>query len=225
MLVPIALLAASLVGAAPAKGAPAGARRGRETPLQLALRLASARHPGVTWRAADARTGADLTYDAVPDLVLLGAQERGVVVAVVEGPVTERSRVLDVRLRAGVAAPDAICGSPLDLQANVERPDARALVPPASDETRALVDAGADAGGVGLVLVHAGPIGYCEAFHVLYDGTALAWWRGPGRSRAPSRRRPGPPTRPTAGTASSAPGSSRRAWWQCSSGSASAEAC
>lgn len=178
MRCPIALLAASLVAAAPATGAAPGARRGGETPLQLALRLAAARHPGVTWRAGDARTGADLTYDGVADLVLLGAEERGVVVAVVEGPVTARSRVLEVRLRAGVAAPDAVCGSPLDLQANVERPDARALVPPASAETAALVDDGADAGGVGLVLVHAGPTGACEAFHVLYDGAALAFWRG-----------------------------------------------
>jgi hypothetical protein len=178
VLTVIAALAAALAAAAPGKGAPHPARsgRGRETPLQLAVRLASERHPGATWRAGDARTS-DVTYDGVPDLVLLGAEEHAVVVAVVEGPITERSRVLSLRLRAGLAAPDAVCGSPLEVQANVERPDARALVPPASEDVRALVDAGADAGGSGLVLVHASATGYCEAFHVLYDGAALAWWR------------------------------------------------
>jgi hypothetical protein len=178
MLTLTTLLATSLLAASPAPDAPAAARagRGRETPLQVAVRLASARHPGVTWRVGDARTD-DLTYDGVPDLVLLGTEEQALVVAVVEGPVTERSRVLSVRLRAGVVAPDAVCGRPVEVQANVERPDARGLDPQASEEVRALVDAGADAGGSGLVLVHAGPTGYCQAFHVLYDGTALAWWR------------------------------------------------
>jgi hypothetical protein len=179
MLALTTLLAASLVAAAPARPPPPAARgaRGRETPLQLAVRLASARHPEVTWRAADARSS-DVTYDGVPDLVLLGAEEGALVVAVVEGPVSERSRVLSRRFRAGVVARDAVCGAPLDVQANVERPDARGLGAQATDDVRAFVDAGADAGGLGLVLVHAGPTGYCEAFHLIYDGTALAWWRG-----------------------------------------------
>lgn len=174
------LLAASMIAAAPAPATPPRARG--ETPLQVAARLVAARHPGVTWRLAETRAD-DVTYDGVPDLVLLGATEHALVVAVVEGPVTERSRLLSVTLRAGVTAPDAVCGPPLDVQANVERPDARGLGPAASDEVRALVDAGADAGGRGLVLVHAGPTGYCDAFHVLYDGAALTWWRAAPAAR------------------------------------------
>jgi hypothetical protein len=106
------------------------------------------------------------------------------VVAVVEGPITERSRLLSLRFRAGVPGLDAVCGRPADVQANAERPDPRGLGAALSEEGRAFVEAGADAGGRGLVLVHAGPAGYCEAFHVLYDGTGLAWWRPAPASHA-----------------------------------------
>jgi hypothetical protein len=180
------LVLLSSPGAAPASSPPPAARAaraGRVSPLELAERLASARHPGVSWRMGDVRQD-DVTYDGVPDVVLLGTDEAGLVVAVVEGPVTERSRLLSLRLRAGVAAHDAVCGRPADVQANAERPDPRGLGPVLSEETRALIEAGADAGGRGLVLVHAGPTGYCEAFHVLYDGTALAWWRATPASHA-----------------------------------------
>ena len=173
--------ASAASGAAGAPGAP-GATAARpgvaapETPTQLAARLAGQRHPRARWRLAEART-TDVTYDRQPDVVLLGFEGNTLLLAVVEGPVGERSRVLELAFPAGVPWPGALCGQPHEVQANVERPDARGLGPQGGGAVLEAVEAGAEAGGQGLVLVHAGPDGYCPAVHVLYDGAGLAWYR------------------------------------------------
>lgn len=166
----------STATAAAGGGAPA---RAPETPEQRAARLAAVRYPKARWRLGDART-AELTQDGRPDVVLLGVDGTAFLLAVVEGPVTEGSRVLTLRLRSGVAAEDAVCGPPGAVQANVERPD-HAGLGGLGAEARERIEAAADAGTVGLVLIHAGETGYCQAFHLLYDGGALAWWRAPAR--------------------------------------------
>lgn len=175
----IALLAtaALLTLAATPPGAPPPAARARAaTPVAVAARLAARQFPQASWRLGEART-ADFTYDGQPDVALLGVDGTAFVLVVVEGPVTDRSRVLAVRLPSG-AGPGAVCGPPGDVQANTERPDPGSLArAPGGERLRELADDGADAGALGLVLVHARAAGYCEPFHVLYDGARLAWWR------------------------------------------------
>lgn len=150
-----------------------------ETPTQVAARLASRQFPQAKWRVGEARQ-ADFTYDGKPDVALLGADGRTLVLVVVVGPVTDQSRVLSLRFRSGVDAPDAVCGRPEAVQTNTEPPSARCGAGQADCErVRQVVSEGADAGGLGLVLVHAGATGYCEAFHVFFDGSGLAWWREP----------------------------------------------
>jgi hypothetical protein len=166
-----ALLAAVALLAA---GDPAA---GPDTPARIAARLASRQFPAAKWRVGEART-ADFTYDGEPDLALLGADGNDLVVVVVEGPVTGRSRVLSLRFPSGVDAPGAICGRPEAVQANTEPPSARCAPGQAAcGRVRQAVAEGADAGGLGLVLIHANATGYCEAFHLHFDGSGLAWWR------------------------------------------------
>jgi hypothetical protein len=159
--------------AAPAPAAPPPAARA-ETPLAVAARLAARQLPTARWRLGEART-ADFTYDGQPDVALLGTDGPAVVLVVVEGPVTERSRVLALRFPAG---PGGFCGPPGAVQVNTERPDPGLLaLGPGGERLRELASDGADGGALGLVLVHAGTGGYCEPFHVLYDGARLTWWR------------------------------------------------
>jgi hypothetical protein len=149
-----------------------------ETPVQVATRLAARQFPKARWRPADARQ-ADFTYRRQADVALLGFDETTLMLVVVEGPVSERSAVHALRLRAGLEAPDALCGAPEAVQANTERPDSRLLGGRGGPEVAELIEEGGDAGALGLVLVHTRATGYCEPFHVLYDGAQLAWWRAP----------------------------------------------
>ncbi|HEX7624308.1 MAG TPA: hypothetical protein VF400_12105 [Anaeromyxobacteraceae bacterium] len=150
-----------------------------ETPTQLAVRLASRQFPEAKWRVGDARV-ADFTFDGKPDVALLGADRKTLLVVVVEGPVTRQSRVLSLRFAAQVDAPDGICGIPEAVQANTEPPSVRCQAGQADCEReRQAVADGADAGGLGLVLIHTKATGYCEAFHVHFDGSGLVWWREP----------------------------------------------
>jgi hypothetical protein len=150
-----------------------------ETPTQIAARLASRLFPRARWRVGEARV-ADFTYDGKPDVALLGVEGKALLVVIVEGPVTAQSRVLSLRLPSGSDTPDAICGKPEAVQANTEPPSAR-CDPGEADcqRVRQVVAEGADAGGLGLVLIHTKATGYCDALHVLFDGKALAWWREP----------------------------------------------
>ncbi|HET9554667.1 MAG TPA: hypothetical protein VFP50_17000 [Anaeromyxobacteraceae bacterium] len=169
------LTIAALVALAATPGAPAPAAA-PETPVAIAARLAARQFPQASWRLGEART-ADFTYDGRADVALLGVDGPAFVLVVVEGPVTDRSRVLALRLPSG-AGSGAVCGPPGDVQANTERPDPGLLARgPGGERLRELADDGADAGALGLVLVHARAAGYCEPFHVLYDGARLAWWR------------------------------------------------
>lgn len=150
-----------------------------ETPTQIAARLASRQFPKARWRTGEARE-ADFTYDGKPDVALLGADGKALVLVVVEGPITGQSRVLSLRFPSGVDSPGAICGKPEAVQANTEPPGV--LCRPAQadcERVRRVVAEGADAGGLGLVLIHTSATGYCEAFHVHFDGSGLAWWREP----------------------------------------------
>jgi hypothetical protein len=180
---PLPLLALLALATSPQGAPPAGAADPRavpvavETPLRLAARLASRQFPKARWRLGEARS-ADFTYDGQADLAFLGVDATALVVVVVVGPITERSRVLALSFPSGVEAADAICGTPAAVQANTERPDARGLSG-LDAQTRELVEEGADANGLGLVLIHARGTGYCEALHLLYDGSRLAWWREP----------------------------------------------
>jgi len=152
-----------------------------ETPTQIAVRLASRQFPKARWRAGEARQ-ADLTFDGKPDVALLGSEGKALLLVVVEGPVTDHSRLLSLRLPSGVDSPGAICGAPEAVQANTEVPSARCGPGQADcEQVRQLVDEGADSGGLGLVLVHARATGYCEAVHVYFDGKGLSWWREPER--------------------------------------------
>lgn len=148
-----------------------------ETPAQIAVRLASRQFPRAKWRLAELRS-ADFTYDGTPDLALLGTDGQALVLAVVEGPVTGRSRVLSLRFPAGAAGAGAICGDPAAAQANTEPPAAR-CAPGQADcgQVQQLVAEGADAGGLGLVLIHFRETGYCQGIHVHYDGSKLSWWQ------------------------------------------------
>lgn len=146
-----------------------------ETPAALAARLAARQFPRAAWRLAEART-ADFTYDGVADLALMGVDGAAFVLAVVEGPLSERSRVLALRLPSGGDRPGPLCGLPAAVQVNTERPDPRGLGR-LDAGTRERIEDGADAGGLGFVVVHASTTGYCQAVHVLYDGVRLAWWR------------------------------------------------
>ena len=146
-----------------------------ETPAALAARLAARQLPRARWRVGEART-ADFTYDGVADLALMGVDGAAFVLAVVEGPVTERSRVLLARLPSGGEAPGPLCGPPAAVQVNTERPDASGLTG-LDAGARERIEDGAEAGGLGFVVVHASSTGYCQAVHLLYDGARLAWWR------------------------------------------------
>lgn len=165
LLAAVALLAA---GAAPAKP---------ETPTQIAVRLASRQHPKALWRLAETRT-ADFTYDRKPDLMLLGFEGTAVFLVVVEGPITDRSRLLSLRLRSGVDAADAVCGPPDAVQTNTEPPSCEPGRPDCERVAQLLAEGGENE-GLGLVLIHKSATGYCPAFHVYYDGGGLAWWRTP----------------------------------------------
>jgi hypothetical protein len=171
----LATLALLALTAAPA--GPEAAAAPPETPAQLGARLAAHQFPRARWRLGEART-ADFTSDGQPDLALLGVDAGAFVLVVVEGPVSEQSRVHALRLPAGLDAAGALCGPAAEVQANVERPDA-SRVPGLDARARAWIEDGADAGGLGLVLVNASATRYCEAVHVLYDGARLAWWRAP----------------------------------------------
>jgi hypothetical protein len=152
-----------------------------ETPTQIAVRLASRQFPQARWRAGEARQ-ADFTFDGKPDVALLGSDGKALVLVVIEGPVTPQSRLLSLRFPSGVDSPGAICGTPEAVQANTEVPSARCEPGQAAcQQVRQVVAEGAEAGGLGLVLIHARATGYCEAFHVHFDGNGLTWWREPER--------------------------------------------
>jgi len=182
-LILLALTAAPVAAQAAPPAAEAGALPAPETPERLAARVASRRFPGARWRVAEARR-ADFTHDGQPDLALLGVDGTDFLLVVVEGPLGERSRVHSLRLRTGLEAEDAVCGLPLEVQANTERPDPSGL-PGLDARQRALVEEGAEASSLGLVLVHARATGYCQAIHVLFDGIRLAWWRAPAPPSEP----------------------------------------
>jgi hypothetical protein len=171
-----AILATSL--APPAVAQPVRRGTGDRSALPEAAAAASAALPLARWRAEETQAG-DFTYDGIPDLALMGVEGATVYVVVVEGPVTERSRVFTLRLTSGTEARDSVCGPPADTQLGVEAPaggcsgTGKAEPPECAAAAGRLPESARRAGAMGLALSSPD----CDPFHVYFDGKGLAWWR------------------------------------------------
>jgi hypothetical protein len=142
------------------------------------MKAAATAFPMVSWRGKEALV-ADFTYDGTPDVALLGVEGATVYVVVVEGPVSEPSRVLAVRLTSGAQAQDSLCGKPEGARLLVEAPgggctgQGKGEPLECIEVARRLPEGARARGASGLELVNDD----CDAFHVFFDGKDLTWWR------------------------------------------------
>ena len=126
------------------------------TPLEILRRRA----PGVQWDAASLQK-ADFDQDGQKDAVMLGFRRNGVVVGIVQGPMTARSRISTLEFGWEGGGQDALCskevGIDLERLEDLESPEE---VP---------------AQGVGVNLHD----DRCDAFHIYWDPgkQRFDWWR------------------------------------------------
>lgn len=139
------------------------------------------REPGVRWTAKGLIV--DVTWDAVPDAVVLGVAD-GAVVGVVEGPVAADSRSWASTFPAAPLSQGGICGEPelAEIHAEALGPPLDELGCGAGDEAepcRSLrglemrLRAASGRGSKGVRL----DTGGCDAFHLYFDGAGFRWWR------------------------------------------------
>ena len=161
----VTILCAALLASSPSQNAlvgPAVARAEKEV-------------PSAVW-SGDGAFVADFTFDGRPDVALLGIAEDGVAVAVVEGPISPRSRVLWLRFAADPGSQSGVCGSPSEARIEAENPGLADECPAGDDVCSALAKrlrAAGRKGGKGVALVNS----ECDRFHIVYDGTRLIWTR------------------------------------------------
>jgi hypothetical protein len=147
-----------------------------------ALQAATRAYPMAVWRTEELQVG-DFTYDGTSDMALLGIEGNAIFVVVVEGPVTERSRVLAARLTSGTKARDSLCGHPDRSRLETEPTAAGCAVeregsdrPECAEIGNKLPSAASRKDAKGLTLGSRD----CHTFHVFFDGRALTWWRRDG---------------------------------------------
>ncbi|MBF5041598.1 hypothetical protein FGE12_04305 [Aggregicoccus sp. 17bor-14] len=147
--------------------------------VERARALLAQRLPDVTWRAATALR-ADVTLDGRADVVMLGVRGTAAVVAVVAGPVGAGTqhwvRTFEADGLCATAEQATLTLEPLGLPLE-EWGCSGGAKGPECEKVRALQQrltrASQQQGSRGVVL----SAGDCDAFHLYFDGTELAWWR------------------------------------------------
>lgn len=143
------------------------------------------RVPHVLWKAATG-TVADVTGDGKKDVIALGVDKTGAILAVVPGPVrASQPIVLHFKTAKGDApGPNEVCGNPEDLQLGFEPPgvkpkDLSCPKPGMTPQchrvlaTELRLQKLRTRGAKGIVIKG----GKCLPLHLYFDQGAFHWWR------------------------------------------------
>jgi hypothetical protein len=127
------------------------------------LSVLQRRDPKTAWNAASEVRG-DLNQDGIPDFALRGLRKDRVVVGIVAGPLTAKSRAWLLDFPWGKGTQDSLCSKEAKIE--VEELDA-------STTAGAKPASGRKGRGISLYDNH------CDAFHISWNpgGKKFDWWR------------------------------------------------